>query len=186
MSKPYRHHNTCFSQFWGHLLWWLLTCTKETLKKSKGQFESDCWKSLGQSGITIPSGECLGCRHCAAGQCKGSLGIFSGKPLTAKPRGLRPLGFAASGLPLENHSGALTLPLSTMSTPSTLSLGDSFSTLPLGFSTVAFKLPLGFFRSLYCPTFLRNFYVLANLDVHNYFFFFLIIPKTEEKFGKHW
>ena len=52
-----------------------------------------------------------------------------------KPWALRPLGFAASGLP----SGALTLPLSTVLAASKLSLGDSFSTLPLGFSTVAFK-----------------------------------------------
>ena len=37
-----------------------------------------------------------------------------GKPLTAKPWGLRPLGFAALGLPLENSSGAFTLLLSTV------------------------------------------------------------------------
>ena len=72
------------------------------------------------------------CRHCAAGQCEG-------KPSASKPWGLRPLGFEALGLPSENPLGALTLPLSTVSVPSTLSLGDSFSTLPLGFSTVAFS-----------------------------------------------
>ena len=64
------------------------------------------------------------------------------KPSAAKPWGLRFLGFAALGLPSENPSGALTLPLSTLSPPSTLSLGDSFSSLPLGFSTVAFKLDI--------------------------------------------
>ena len=61
--------------------------------------------------------------------------------LTLKATVVRPLGFAAEGLPEENPEGALTLPLSTVSAPSTLSLGDSFSTLPLGFSTVAFTLP---------------------------------------------
>ena len=50
------------------------------------------------------------------------------------------LSSKTSGLPSENPSGALKLPLSTVSAPSTLSLGDSFSTLPLGFSTVAFTL----------------------------------------------
>ena len=55
---------------------------------------------------TVPSGEFLGCLHCAAGQCEGSLGIFLGQTLGCKT-------------------------LSTVSSPSTLSLGDSFSTLPL-------------------------------------------------------
>ena len=32
---------------------------------------------------TVPSGEFLGCLHCAAGQCEGSLGIFLGSPHTA-------------------------------------------------------------------------------------------------------
>ena len=49
-----------------------------------------------------------------------------GKPSAAKPRGLRPLGFAALGLPSENPSGALTLPRSIVYAPLTLSLGDSF------------------------------------------------------------
>ena len=108
---------------------------------------SNCWKSLGQSGITVPSGECLGCPHCAAGQCEGSSGIFFGIALSCKTLGLGflqpqelppPLRFEVSGLPSENSLGALTLPLSTVSAPSTLSLGDSFSKLPLGCSTVAF------------------------------------------------
>ena len=43
---------------------------------------SNCWKSLGQSGITIPSGECLRCRHCAVRQCEGSLWIFLGQTLS--------------------------------------------------------------------------------------------------------
>ena len=64
---------------------------------------SNCRKSLGHSGITVPSGDCL----------RANLG---------------------------NPSGALTLTLSAVSPPSTLSLGDSFSTQPLGFLTVAFRL----------------------------------------------
>ena len=39
---------------------------------------------------------------------------FLGQTLGCKPWGLRPLVFAALGLPLENPSGGLTLPLSTV------------------------------------------------------------------------
>ena len=41
-------------------------------------------------------------------------GFSLGKPLAAKPWGLRPLGYAASGLSSENPWGAITLPLSTL------------------------------------------------------------------------
>ena len=54
--------------------------------------------------------------------------------------GHSPQGFADEGLPDKNPSRALTLPLATVLAPFTLSLRDSFSTLPLGFSTVAFTL----------------------------------------------
>ena len=43
---------------------------------------SNSGKALGQGGKTIPSGESLGCPHCAAGRCEGSLRIF----LRANPR----------------------------------------------------------------------------------------------------
>ena len=46
---------------------------------------------------------------------------LEGKPLAAKPRGLRLLGFAASGFPSENPLRALTLPRSTVSAPEALS-----------------------------------------------------------------
>ena len=77
----------------------------------------NCWKSLEQSGITVPSGECLWCRHCASGQCEGSLGIFLRQTLDCKTSGAAPprfcsLGFAS--LPSENPLRALTLPLSTV------------------------------------------------------------------------
>ena len=55
------------------------------------------------------------------GSVRAPEGFSEGKPEAAKPRGRSPQGFAAKGLPL-----------STVSAPSTLSLGDSFSTLPLG------------------------------------------------------
>ena len=71
------------------------------------------------------------------GSVRAPSGFSFGKPSATKPQGLRPLSFAALGLPLENPSGALTLPLNAVSPPSTLSLGDSFSTLPLRFFTVA-------------------------------------------------
>ena len=72
------------------------------------------------------------------GSMRAPLGFSSGIPTAAKPQGLCPLSFAALGLLSQNPSGALTLPLITVSAPSTLSLGDSFFTQPLGFSTVAF------------------------------------------------
>ena len=56
------------------------------------QFESDCWKSEGQCGKTVP---------------------------------------------LRRVSRVMTLPRSTVSAPEALSWGDSYSTLPQGFSTVA-------------------------------------------------
>ena len=77
------------------------------------------------------------------GSVRAPLGFSSGKPSAEKPQGLRPLGFSASGLPLEAPSGALTLPLSTVLALTTLSLGDSSSTLPLGFSRVSKNLPRG-------------------------------------------
>ena len=48
---------------------------------------------------------------------------------------LRPLSFAASGLPSENPSGALTLPLSTVLAPSTLLRVQFFHTAPRIFSS---------------------------------------------------
>ena len=55
------------------------------------------------------------------GSVRAPEGFSKGKPKAAKPRGRSPQGFAAEGLPEENP--------------------DSFSTLPLGFSTVAFTPP---------------------------------------------
>ena len=57
--------------------------------------------------------------------------------LRANPRGRSSQGFASEGLPEENLEGALTLPNSTVSAPKALSWGDSYSSLPRGFSTVA-------------------------------------------------
>jgi len=45
------------------------------------------WGSLEK---TVPSGEFLGCLHCAAGQCEGSLGIFLGPTLGCKTSGAAP------------------------------------------------------------------------------------------------
>ena len=78
------------------------------------------------------------------GSVSAPLGLSLVKLLAAKPQGLRPLGFAASGLPLKNPLRAVTLLLSTVLASSTLSLRDSFSTLPLGFSTVAFTQMRGY------------------------------------------
>ena len=47
---------------------------------------------------TVPSGEFLGCLHCAAGQCKGSLGIFLGQTLGFKTSGAVPPRFCSLGL----------------------------------------------------------------------------------------
>ena len=48
-------------------------------------------------------------------------GFFKGKPKAAKPRGCSPQGFAAGGLPEENHEGALILPYSAVWAPEALS-----------------------------------------------------------------
>ena len=77
------------------------------------------------------------CQHCAKGKCENSQGFSEGKPEAAKPRGRSPRGFAAEGLPEENPEGALTLTRRTVSELDALSWGDSYSTLPQGFSTVA-------------------------------------------------
>ena len=58
---------------------------------------SNGWKSLGQSGITVPLGECLGCLHCAAGQCEGSQGIFRGQTRGCKTKGAQPPRFCSRG-----------------------------------------------------------------------------------------
>ena len=47
---------------------------------------------------TVPSGEFLGCLHCAAGHCKGSLGIFLGQTLGFKTSGAVPPRFCSLGL----------------------------------------------------------------------------------------
>ena len=70
------------------------------------------------------------------GSVRAPKGFSKGKPEAAKPRGRSPQGFAAEGLPEENLEGALTLPQSKVSAPEALSWGDSYSTLPQGFSTV--------------------------------------------------
>ena len=61
---------------------------------------------MGQCGKNVPSGESLGYLHYTVlrGSVRAPSGFSLDKPSAAKPRGLRFLGFAALGLPLENHS----------------------------------------------------------------------------------
>ena len=63
-------------------------------------------------------------------------GFSSAKPSSAKPCGLCPLGFAASGLPSENPMGALTLPLAQCWHPQHSPLrGQFFHTAPRIFNS---------------------------------------------------
>ena len=75
---------------------------------------------------------------------------------------LRPLGFAASGLPSEHHSGALSLPLTTVLAPSKLSdlRGQFTHTDPKKFQQ---SLSYLFYNmSLRCKMFLKN--ISAHVD----------------------
>ena len=79
----------------------------------------------------------LGCRHCAEGQCEGSRGVFRGQTLGCKtgtaPKVLK-LRVCLRKIPREpSHC-----PAPQCQHPRrALSWGDSYSTLPQGFSTVA-------------------------------------------------
>ena len=67
-----------------------------------------------------PQESALGANTVLRVSVRAPMGFSLGKPSAEKPRGLRPLGIAASGLPSENPSGALTLPRSTVSAPEAL------------------------------------------------------------------
>ena len=73
-----------------------------------------------------PQESALGADTVLRGSLRVPSGFSSDKPLAAKPWGLCPLGFAASGWPLESPSEALTLPLSTVLAPSTFFFRGQF------------------------------------------------------------
>ena len=78
----------------------------------------------------------MGAHTVLRGSLRAPSGFSSDKPLAAKPWGLCPQGFAASGWPLESPSGALTLPLSTVLAPSTFFFrGHFFLTAPRTFNS---------------------------------------------------
>ena len=99
---------------------------KATFENPRGSVEKLFPKESGEGGDTA-----------LRGSVRASEGFSAGKPEAAKPRGRNHQGFTAKGLPKENPEGALTLPLSPLWAPKALSWGDSYSTLPQGFSSVA-------------------------------------------------
>ena len=92
---------------------------------------SNCWKYLGQSGITVPSGECLGCGNCALGQCEGSLGIFLGQTLGCKTFRFFSLGFAQG----KSWGSPGTAPQHSVGTRGTLLRGQLFHSAPRIFNS---------------------------------------------------
>ena len=112
--------------FCGQFLWTHFVDSPLASKLHDFDSLSNCWKSLGQCGKTVSSGESLGCLHCAAGPWKGSLGNFLGKTLGCKTLSLHP----------KNPLGAFTLSFSTLSAPiDTLIRGQFFHTAPRIFNS---------------------------------------------------